>query len=85
MLRHPFAATALLLTAVTALAESYSPPKTYFGQPDLQGTWTNATFTTLERPDDVEALVLTESEARAMVNISAPVGYRAASCESEGS
>ncbi len=63
----------LSLLVVTALlapcvgASGYAVPKTFYGQPDLQGIWTNATFTTLERPDDIESLVLTESEAHAIV------------------
>ncbi len=48
-------------------AEPYKTPRTFYDQPDLQGTWTNGTFTTLERPDDIESLVLSETEARAMV------------------
>lgn len=69
MLRHALILLLLLtLAAVTNAADSYSPPKTFYGDPDLQGTWTNATFTTLERPDDVESLVLTESQARSMIN-----------------
>ncbi len=33
-----------------AAADDWKTPKTSFGHPDLQGTWTNATMTTLERP-----------------------------------
>ncbi len=33
--------------------KSYSPPKTPFGQTDLQGVWTNTTITPLERPKDL--------------------------------
>ncbi|HWW83862.1 MAG TPA: hypothetical protein VNZ26_09695 [Vicinamibacterales bacterium] len=31
----------------------WSPPRTPDGQPDLQGYWTNATFTPLERPKEL--------------------------------
>ena len=34
--------------------ESWSPPQTPWGHPDLQGTWTNTTRTRLERPADLE-------------------------------
>ena len=62
--------TALLLAATfgaallsTAHATPYEAPRTDFGHPDLQGTWTNATITALERPDLFDHLVLTEAEA----------------------
>ena len=57
----------LLIPAVSSAAE-YRGAKTFWGQPDLQGVWTNATFTTLERPEDVDGLVLSEAQARAMVS-----------------
>lgn len=47
----------------TAHAEPFAAPRTDFGHPDLQGTWTNATITALERPDQFDRLVLTEAEA----------------------
>ena len=33
--------------------ETWSPPKTAWGAPDLQGTWSNTTTTPLERPSDL--------------------------------
>lgn len=57
---------ALLLAG--AAAADYAAPRTDFGQPDLQGTWTNATFTTLERPEQFDALVLTPDEALSVVD-----------------
>src|SRR5436190_17129414 len=33
--------------------KGYSTPRTPDGQPDLQGFWTNSTYTPLERPDGV--------------------------------
>ena len=45
-------------------AKPYKVPRTEFGQPDLQGNWTNATITPLERPESFgERNVLTEQEA----------------------
>ncbi len=42
---------ALAATAATASAP-YQAPMNAYGQPDLEGTWTNATLTTLERPKE---------------------------------
>ncbi len=53
----------LWLLGAAAQAADYEVPRTHFGQPDLQGTWTNATFTTLERPEEFEQLVLTPEQA----------------------
>src|SRR5271154_1554909 len=57
--------TALLLgAAISALAASagaapadaaYKAPLNSYGQPDLEGTWTNATLTQLERPKEYGA------------------------------
>ena len=44
-------------------AGTWSPPQTAWGDPDLQGVWTNATTTPLERPDDLgDKAVLTGEE-----------------------
>ena len=44
--------------------KSWAPPRTPDGQPDLQGIWTNATLTPLERPADLAAKeFLTPQEA----------------------
>jgi hypothetical protein len=43
-------AAALAFTAAVALAQTYTPPRTPDGQPDLRGVWTNETITPLERP-----------------------------------
>jgi hypothetical protein len=44
-------------------AKAYTPPKTADGQPDLQGFWTNSTYTPLERPDGVTKEFFTPEEA----------------------
>jgi hypothetical protein len=68
-MRHRFV-PALLAVAATPLAaaaqERWSSPRTPDGQPDLQGTWTNATITPFERPAEfADKPFLTEEEAEA--------------------
>src|SRR6202048_4797995 len=71
---HRFAGLMGAMTLTIALASMnparvdgqtrWSQPRTPDGQPDLQGIWSNATITPLERPDDVAGKpVLTEKEA----------------------
>ena len=42
-------AAALATLGAPVEAQQYTPPKTPYGHPDLQGNWTNATLTPLER------------------------------------
>jgi len=50
-----------------AASDGWQTPRTPFGQPDLQGTWTNATITPLERPTQFgDQLVLTPEMGRKM-------------------
>lgn len=58
------------LTAVTILSPApaggqakWTTPRTPDGQPDLQGFWTNSTYTPLERPDNVTKEFYTKEEA----------------------
>ncbi len=57
---------ALLLPTPSAgqqAASGGSPPRTAWGDPDLQGVWTNTTTTPLQRPDDLgDKEVLTGEE-----------------------
>ena len=45
-------------------SEEYTK-ETWFGDPNLQGVWTNASLTTLERPDHFESLEISDDEAMA--------------------
>jgi hypothetical protein len=51
--------------AASAQAQTYKAPRTPDGQPDLQGFWSNATYTPLERPDKVTKEFYTPAEAAA--------------------
>ena len=53
-------------------AKSWAAPRTPDGHPDLQGIWTNATITPLERPASLkDKPFLTEAEARALEQLAA--------------
>ncbi|HEY1837010.1 MAG TPA: hypothetical protein VGG36_05085 [Rhizomicrobium sp.] len=49
--------------ATAAAASPYKAPRTSFGDPDLQGLWTNASVTTLERPPYIKTLVISPDVA----------------------
>jgi hypothetical protein len=60
--------TVLVLAAdLAAQSRPYRAPRTPDGQPDLQGFWTNSTYTPLERPDGVGKAFYTPAEAEAVV------------------
>ena len=48
---------------VAGQAKPYTQPRTPDGQPDLQGYWTNSTYTPLERPNGVTKEFYTPQEA----------------------
>ena len=54
---------ALAALAQTVAAQDYAAPRTIFDQPDLQGLWTNATITALQRPQQFSELVITPQQA----------------------
>jgi hypothetical protein len=60
-----FCATAGAAAREAENAKEWRAPRTEHGHPDLQGVWTNATITPLERPERFgDRLVITEAEAR---------------------
>jgi hypothetical protein len=50
-------------TAMSAHAGSYRAPHTRDGAPDLQGVWSNASLTKMQRPEAFKTLVVGASEA----------------------
>src|SRR5579859_7323067 len=63
-----------LAAAPAALAQpgAYHAPRTAYGQPDLQGNWTNATITPFERDAKYgERLALTDQEVKELENSNA--------------
>ena len=53
--------------ALPAFAQpEYAPPRTPDGRPDLQGTWTNSSITTLERNNASLPLLLNDDQVRRM-------------------
>ncbi|CAN5121525.1 hypothetical protein BH11PSE2_BH11PSE2_14720 [soil metagenome] len=65
-IRLGVAALALLASASLAHAQAYKAPRTAYGAPDLEGTWTNASITGLERPASMPGLVISEEQAKRM-------------------
>jgi len=57
--------------SLSGQSRTWTPPRTPEGQPDLQGFWTNATFTPLERPKDVTKEFFTREEALEMLKTAA--------------
>ena len=66
---------------VAGQAGNWSAPRTPWGDPDLQGFWTNTTQTPLERPDNVDAGELLSTEERAARDAAADVAREARGIE----
>jgi len=85
----------VILTAPLIAQSKKAPLRTADGHPDLQGTWTNATLTPMERPAEFSGkAILSDAEARAyekkdlevnnIDNPEAPLLARAGSAETGG-
>jgi hypothetical protein len=61
--------------APSSAAKTWTPPRVAWGEPDLQGIWTNATITPLERPSALagEAVLTDEEVSRLEKQARSPV------------
>lgn len=70
-----FAAAAASIAPAAGQARTpYRAPRTIFGVPDIQGIWTNASYTRLERPKAFASLVISLEEARKAEAVYAAIG-----------
>jgi len=58
-----YIAVATASAAFAQPAANWKTPRTAFGQPDFQGSWTNASLTTLERGPQFKDLIVPDAEA----------------------
>jgi len=54
-----------IFSAAVLSAQTYKAPRTQDGQPDLQGYWSNTSYTPLQRPANVDKPFYTKEEAAA--------------------
>ena len=69
----------LLIMAVTG-----SPIFAQADRPNLQGIWTNASLTSLQRPEGVENLIVTPERARAIAAVTPIAGIEGGLDEGDG-
>lgn len=63
--RTLLASVMAMVTAGPSLAaKPYRAPRTRYGTPDLEGLWTNASYTELERPAELKSLVVSPEDAK---------------------
>jgi hypothetical protein len=77
-------AEAQSIAAKPRTAPGYVTPRLAIGQPDLQGPWSNASITGLERPSQFKTLVLSEEEAAAKAEVN-PLVVRQKTDDNQGS
>ena len=65
-LRYALAGAMAAVVASSAWAGDYKAPRNGFGQPDFSGTWSNASVTQLERPNQFKDLVISETQAKTL-------------------
>jgi hypothetical protein len=63
MIRAGGLALLIAVSPASLAQQSYQPPRTADGKPDLQGNWTNRILAPLERPAEAKSLALTAAEA----------------------
>jgi len=66
LLASAMSAFAIGAASAQSSAPGFTPPKTSWGAPDLQGYWSNASITNMQRDADYPNLVMTEAEVAKM-------------------
>ena len=52
----------------TSPGKTYKAPRNIYGQPDLQGFWSNTTYTPLQRPDGITKEFFSKEEAEQVIS-----------------